>query len=217
MTSEPTTAPLLEAVSAAIERTHVVAILRASAPTHLVDAAATLVGQGIDVLELPLTTPGALEAIASARERLGDSAFVGAGTVLTAAQARDAVAAGAQFLVSPATCLDVVAVAVEHGIVSLPGAFTATEVLACQQAGASHIKLFPASQATPGLLGQLFGPFPGLRFVPTGGVGLTDAPGWLSAGACAVGVGSPLVGDALETGDLDALAARAWAWREAVR
>ncbi|MGN6333173.1 MAG: bifunctional 4-hydroxy-2-oxoglutarate aldolase/2-dehydro-3-deoxy-phosphogluconate aldolase [Motilibacteraceae bacterium] len=200
---------------AAIESTRIVAILRATEPTRLVPAAAVLVEQGIEVLEFPLTTPGALDAVASARAAL-PSALVGAGTVLCAADAERAFQAGAQFVVSPTVAPDVIELAVHHGAAALPGAFTPTEALDCVRRGASHVKLFPAAATSPEFVRQVLAPLPDVRFVPTGGVGLEAAARWLAAGAVGVGVGSPLLGDALETGRFAELAERARRWRAAL-
>lgn len=179
----------------------VVAILRGPDGRRILPAARVLLEAGLP-LELPLTTPGALAAV----EELG---CVGAGTVLTAAQARDAVGAGAAFLVTPAVVPEVIAYGAARGVPVYAGALTPTEVLAAHRAGATRVKIFPASAVGPGYLAALRQPFPGLAFVPVGGIGLAEARAYLDAGAAAVGVGSPLVGDAPVTGDLDGLRERA--------
>ncbi|WP_412543114.1 bifunctional 4-hydroxy-2-oxoglutarate aldolase/2-dehydro-3-deoxy-phosphogluconate aldolase [Longispora sp. K20-0274] len=194
--------------------TRLVAILRATTPDHLTDAAEILVSEGLDCVELPLTTPGALTALADIRDRLGDAVALGAGTVLTSTQAADAVAAGATYLISPAVGADVIGWAVEHGVDVLPGALTPTEIHAAHGLGARAVKLFPAGAVGPGYLTALRGPWPDLRIVATGGVDRDNARAWLAAGALALGVGSPLAGDALETGNLAGLRARARAWKE---
>lgn len=192
----------------------VIAILRASTPQYLVSAAEVLVSEGITTLEFPLTTPGVLNAIAGARSLLGERAAVGAGTVLSATDASSAIAAGAQFTVSPAVCSQATRQAVSLGIPAIPGAMTPTEVLACVADGAFMVKLFPAVTLGPTFIKQIKAPLPGVRFVATGGVGLAEAHGYLTAGASSIGVGSPLLGDALETGDLDDLRRRARAWAQ---
>ncbi|MEU9021616.1 bifunctional 4-hydroxy-2-oxoglutarate aldolase/2-dehydro-3-deoxy-phosphogluconate aldolase [Actinomadura sp. NPDC048394] len=183
----------------------VVAILRGPDDRHLVRAATVLRDAGLPLVELPLTTPGALRAI----ERLDG---VGAGTVRTLQDARDAVGAGAAFLVTPAVVPDAIAYGAEHGVPVYAGALSPTEVLAAHAAGASYVKIFPAGTVGPGYLAALRQPFPDIAFVPTGGVDLAAARAFLAAGAAAVGVGSPLAGDALVTGDLDALHERARVW-----
>ena len=203
---------MVDPFDAALHWSRVVAILRGSTAAHIPAAATVLIELGIDVLEMPLTTPGALEAIAEVRSAHPD-AFVGAGTVLSAIDAESAIDAGAQFLVAPAACPGMVSVAAARGLPSLPGFLTPSEALASVAGGATHVKLFPASATTPDLLRQMLVPLPHLKVVPTGGVDLEAAHRWISSGAVAVGVGSPLLGDALETGDLVGLATRAAQWR----
>lgn len=190
----------------------VIAILRSSSANHLVAAAQMLVHEGIRTLEFPLTTPGVYDAISEARALLGTEAAVGAGTVLSADDASRAVSAGAQFIVSPAVCSTATREAVSLGVPAIPGAMTPTEVLVCVSEGAFMVKLFPAVSLGPTFISQIKAPLPSVQFVATGGVGLADAQEYLAAGASALGVGSPLIGDALETGDLESLRARAKAW-----
>jgi 2-dehydro-3-deoxyphosphogluconate aldolase/(4S)-4-hydroxy-2-oxoglutarate aldolase len=128
---------------------------------------------------------------------------IGAGTVLTDDDAKAAVDAGAAFLVSPVSGLG------PQPVPLYPGAFSPTEVYAAQLSGAPIVKLFPAGGLGPGYLKDLRGPLPGVRIMPTGGIGLDDIAKWLAAGAVAVGLGGPLIGDAATGGSLTALAARA--------
>jgi 2-dehydro-3-deoxyphosphogluconate aldolase / (4S)-4-hydroxy-2-oxoglutarate aldolase len=94
----------------------------------------------------------------------------------------------------------------------VPGGLTPTELFASWSAGAAAVKIFPANQVGPGYLKDLRGPFPGIAAVPSGGVDLLGAKAWLEAGAAAVSVGGPLLGDALRGGDLDALRDRTTAF-----
>lgn len=211
------TATLTSQLDAALRELPVIAILRATSDRHLLAAAASLAGEGFRVLEFPLTTPGALEAISAARAGLGAGALVGAGTVLCARDAQRALDCGAQLLVSPGLCLEVLDAGRAAGVPVLPGAFTATEVLAAQQAGASLVKLFPVNVVGPGYLTALRQPLPALRAVPTGGVSLADAGAWLAAGAAALGLGSPLTADTLETGAIDELRTLGRTWVREIR
>lgn len=104
---------------------------------------------------------------------------------------------------------DVVRVAVQSGVPVFPGGLTPTELLAGMQAGATAVKLFPASTVGPGYLGQLRGPFPHMQVIPSGGIGVDDAADWIAAGALAVSLGGPLLRDAFTGGDLAGLTARA--------
>jgi len=198
-------------LESALRELPAIAILRATGAEHLVPAAEVLFAAGFRVLEFPLTTPGALDAIRQARAEL-PAAVVGAGTVLTAEDAHAAVDAGAQLLVSPALCAAAMAVGLQAGVPTVPGAFTPTEIVAAQAAGATLVKLFPATALGPRYLAALRQPLPDVRIVPTGGVSLDNAPAWLAAGAIALGLGGPLVGDSLDTGDLAALRASAHEW-----
>lgn len=200
----------------ALRRDRGLAILRASRADHLQAAANTLLDAGFGIMEFPLTTPGALATIETVSRQLGTSALIGAGTVLTGEQARSAIDAGAQFLVTPAVCLDVLQVATAAGLPVISGCFSPTDVLTAQQAGTAAVKLFPAVTLGPEYARQLLGPFPDLEFVPTGGVDLAAAKPWLDCGAIALGLGAPLVGESLETGDMTKLARHAAEWRREV-
>jgi 2-dehydro-3-deoxyphosphogluconate aldolase/(4S)-4-hydroxy-2-oxoglutarate aldolase len=194
----------------------VVAILRARRGDYLDAVLDTLVEAGIRCLEVTLNTPGALEALHRAGTRFGAEVVLGAGTVRTLSDADSAVLAGARFLVSPHTDPALAGRANEHGVGYLPGALTPTEIVTAWGAGATAVKLFPARLGGPRYLRDLREPLADIPVVPTGGVSIDSVPEWFAAGAVAVGVGGPLVGDALETGDLDALRKRAGALVEAV-
>lgn len=183
-----------DALLRALRRDRVVVILRAQRADGFPAVARTCAEQGLRAAEFTLTTPGALAAIAAYKADRPPGALIGAGTVITPTLARDAAAAGAEFLVTPATCLDVIAVAAGLGIPVIAGAFTPTEVLAAHQAGAAAVKVFPAFVTGPAYVRALRDPFPDIPLVPTGGVDASVAPEYLAAGAVALGVGSPLSG-----------------------
>lgn len=166
----------------------VVGILRCAEPARV---GAEVIEGGVDVVEVPLGVPGALPAISSLVARF-PSALVGAGTVMTAADARAALDAGARFLLSPVLRTDVVEAAHAAGAAAVPGAFTPTEIDACMCAGADLVKLFPADRLAPADLRVLLAALPGARLLPTGGISPANAAEWLAAGAVAVGVGSAL-------------------------
>lgn len=197
------------APSPQLRDTAVMAILRSAHATHVEAVARTLADAGITCLELTLTIPGALELLAPLRAALPAAMDLGVGTVTTAQQASAAVQAGARFLVCPAVSLDVLEVATASGVPCYPGAWTPTEVLTAWRAGAAAVKLFPAASGGPAHLRRLRDPLPDIPLLPTGGVGVDQVEAYLAAGAFAVGLGSPLIGDALAGGDLAALAARA--------
>ncbi|MBM9503338.1 bifunctional 4-hydroxy-2-oxoglutarate aldolase/2-dehydro-3-deoxy-phosphogluconate aldolase [Actinacidiphila acididurans] len=194
---------------AALGAHRLLAIVRGSSPDAALATVLALAEEGVPLIEVSLTTAGAFGVIAAARTALGPDAPLGAGTVLTAADAEGAHRAGAAFVVTPALGEGVTA-AKEAGLPVLAGVMTPTDVVAARRMGADALKLFPAAQAGgPGYLRALRAPFPDAPFVPVGGIDAPAAREYLAAGALAVGVGSPLVGDAADGGDLGALRLRA--------
>jgi len=179
-------------VAAAVATQRVVAIVRAPDADAARAAVWSLVEAGLQVVEVSLTTPGALEVIAEVAARRVPGLVLGAGTVLDGATARLAVLAGARFLVSPSLQEDVLRTAHRYGVATLPGAATAAEAVRAMELGADLVKLFPASAYGPKATGDLLQALPQVPLVPTGGVTLADAPDYIRAGAVAVGIGSSL-------------------------
>ncbi|MFD4701897.1 bifunctional 4-hydroxy-2-oxoglutarate aldolase/2-dehydro-3-deoxy-phosphogluconate aldolase [Streptomyces niveus] len=205
---------------AALRVHRLVAIVRGDDPDAALRTVLALVDEGIALVEVSLSGRDALDVIARARAALGPGAPLGAGTVLTAADAHAVHRAGADFVVTPAVC-EGVAAARELGLPVLAGVMTPTEIVAALRAGACAVKIFPAAQAGgPAYLRALQGPFPDVPFVPVGGVDAAAARAYLDAGALAVGIGSPLVGDAASTKNgagVDALRARARTFLDVAR
>lgn len=170
----------------------VVAIVRESSPGSAADAVARLVAAGLHALEVSLVTPGALDVVAEAIARAPVGVSIGFGTVMTAAEARSAAAVGASFIVTPALDSEVVRVAIDHGMDVLPGVMTPTEAVQAVRAGATAVKIFPASLWKPSALRDVRAAMPWLEAVPTGGVAFDEAGQWIRAGAIAVGLGSAL-------------------------
>ena len=194
-----------------------IAIVRGTSTEHFGATARTLAGSGMGLLEFPLTTPGVLAALRPIAEEVGDRAHVGAGSVTTIGEARAAVAAGAQFLVTPNVDLAVIEYAKSLALPAVVGAFSPTEIFTAWNAGATAVKLFPASVGGPGYVRELKGgPFPDIPLVPTGGVRLTDVRAFLEAGAVALGLGGALLGSAADGGSQDELRARIETFRAAV-
>jgi 2-dehydro-3-deoxyphosphogluconate aldolase/(4S)-4-hydroxy-2-oxoglutarate aldolase len=177
---------------AAILAQRLLAIIRLPDAEGAVTACEVLAGAGISAIEVSLAQPGALEAIAEAAARVGETACVGAGTVRTLTLAQAAVGAGARFLVAPGFDPEVAAWAGERGVLYVPGAFTATEIENASRQ-TSLVKLFPAGRLGPAYVADLLAPAPDARLVPTGGVDLGNARAFLDAGAVAVAIGSALV------------------------
>ena len=144
-------------------------------------------------MEVTFTVPRATRVIEQVADKLGDKILLGAGTVLDGETARAALLAGAEFIVSPNTNLDVIRVCRRYGKLVMPGAFTPTEVVAAFEAGADIVKVFPSELGGPAYLKALHGPLPHIPLMPTGGVTLETASDFLKAGACALGVGGSLV------------------------
>lgn len=193
-----------------------VAILRGTDVDATVAAARTLIDAGVTTLEITLTLVDAEEAIAQIVADAPAGALIGAGTVLTEADTDRAVAAGAQFIVTP-TLTASVEYAINQGLGVLPGVYTPTEIQRGMDLGAAAVKLFPAAALGAGFVKAVRDPFPNARIIPVGGVSIETIGGFLAAGAFGFGVGSPLVGDAARPGgDLPALAARAAAFRAAI-
>jgi 2-dehydro-3-deoxyphosphogluconate aldolase/(4S)-4-hydroxy-2-oxoglutarate aldolase len=181
-----------------ILRYKIVAILRGCAPERVMDIVAGLEEGGIRLLEITLNSPGALDLIRRVAATMGDRLLVGAGTVMTPAEAELAIDAGAKFILSPSLDVETIQVTKELGAVSVPGAFTATEILMAWRNGADIVKVFPASVGAS-YLKDLRGPLPQIRLMPTGGVNLNNIREFRAAGAVAYGIGSALVPAAQET------------------
>jgi 2-dehydro-3-deoxyphosphogluconate aldolase/(4S)-4-hydroxy-2-oxoglutarate aldolase len=187
-----------------------VAVIRAERIADPVELASAIAGAGIRCVEFTLTTPGALQALASA---VDSGAVVGAGTVLDERQALEAVAAGARFVVSPAYVPELVGACREHGVPVFLGALTPTEVHAAWVAGATAVKLFPAALGGARYLQQLRGPFPDIAFIPSGGIDERSAREYLAAGAVAVYAGSSLApAELVAAGEHEEIARRAHAF-----
>jgi len=187
----------------------VVAILRNRSGEHLDRVLDTLAEAGLPAIEVTLNTPGALDSLRRASDRLGPAVALGAGTLRKPSDVDDAAAAGATFLVSPHADPAIAQRAAEAGLGYLPGAYTPTEVVAAWALRPLAVKLFPARQGGTRYLRDLLDPLPDIPLVPTGGVAIDQVPEWFAAGATAVAMGSPLIGDALATGDVAALTERA--------
>jgi 2-dehydro-3-deoxyphosphogluconate aldolase/(4S)-4-hydroxy-2-oxoglutarate aldolase len=185
-----------------------IAIVRGADCAAALASTLALAEEGIGFIEVSLTTAGALDVIGRARAALGPDAWLGAGTVLTAADAEAAAGAGASFIVTPALGPGVDA-AIARGLPVVAGALTPTEVVSAEAAGAAAVKLFPASTGGVRYLRALRDPFPATPFVPVGGVDEDAAREYLAAGAIAIGVGSPLLGDAARGGPQSGLRERA--------
>jgi 2-dehydro-3-deoxyphosphogluconate aldolase/(4S)-4-hydroxy-2-oxoglutarate aldolase len=188
-----------------ILRGGVIAIGRGIDPDAAVRIGEGLRAGGVGALEVTMGSDGALTAIERLAARFGENDFViGAGTVLDVSSAAAAVGAGATFLVMPVTDPVLIGWAAARAVPTFPGAMTPSEALAGWTAGASAIKVFPASVVGPAFVRELRGPFPEIPLVPTGGLTVGNVPEFIAAGAVAVGLGSWLTGE----GDPERIAQR---------
>ncbi|MDB4427860.1 2-dehydro-3-deoxy-6-phosphogalactonate aldolase [Porticoccaceae bacterium] len=179
----------------------VVAILRGVRPEQVVAIGEALYKAGIGIIEVPLNSPEPMESIKSLADALGDRCVIGAGTVLTEADAEGVAAAGGQIAVSPNTDPAVITRSLALGMVPMPGWATVTEALIAYQAGARYLKLFPAATYGPEHVKGASAVLPtDCKVLAVGGVGANSAAAWLSAGVDGFGIGSELYkpGDSAE-------------------
>jgi len=170
-----------------------VMIIRGVPPDWAVPIGEALLAADVDVMEITLNTPHALDMIAALHDALGDEMAIGAGTVLSVADAENALAAGAAFFVSPHLDAEIVRFANDHDCMVVPGAFTPTEVFTALRAGADIVKVFPANIVGPRFFRDLQGPFGEIPLLPTGGVTVENAGTYIKSGALALGVGAGLL------------------------
>jgi 2-dehydro-3-deoxyphosphogluconate aldolase/(4S)-4-hydroxy-2-oxoglutarate aldolase len=148
---------------------------------------------GIKNIEVTMTVPNAGEIIKELIESVKKDIIVGAGTVLSPAEAGKVISAGARFVVSPILDLDIIKVCKENKIPVVPGCYTPSEILKGWNAGAEIIKVFPAASLGPKYFKDVHAPLPFIKMMPTGGVTIENVGGWVEAGACAVAIGSDLL------------------------
>ena len=199
-----------------IEKEKIVAIIRGIAPDKAVNVAKALYQGGVKLVEVtfnqkcPEKFGDTTAAIKSISDSMGDRMAVGAGTVITREQAELARSAGARFIVSPDTDVDVIKRTVELGMVSLPGAYTASEAKKAHNAGADFVKLFPCIKGAESYLKALRAPLSHIKFLAVGGITVENTPDFMKAGAVGIGVGSSLVNPAwVESGDFDKITEQA--------
>ena len=184
------------------------AILRTTIPEAVAPAMEAAVAGGFRVIEFTMTCPDVLKHIEDFAKR--DGLVVGAGTVLTIEQARQAVEAGSRFLVSPVVDEEIITEAARLGVAMMPGTHTPTEMLRAHRAGAQLQKLFPAPGIGAAFIKATLGPLPFLNIVPTSGVDENNVADYLNAGAFAAGFVAPLfIPEALARGDFEAIRKRA--------
>jgi 2-dehydro-3-deoxyphosphogluconate aldolase/(4S)-4-hydroxy-2-oxoglutarate aldolase len=197
----------------------IIPVVRASSGEEALAAVEAIKAGGLSVLEITMTVPGAVGIIEQIAKRYGDEVLVGAGTVLNPETAKDCLAAGAQFVVSPALNLETIAFCRDAGCAIMPGALTPTEVVTAWSAGADMVKVFPCgAMGGASYIKSLKAPLPQIELVPTGGVSLSTAADFIEAGSAAIGVGADLVDiKAIRAGQSERITETTRAYIEAVR
>lgn len=176
----------------------VVAVIRTENPDDIINISHALYHGGVQFIEITMTIPGALPAIEKAVKALAhDDIYIGVGTVLDTETTRLAIIAGVDFVVSPVCRPEMITMCKRYDVAVMPGAMTPTEVLTAWEAGADVVKIFPGGVGGSQFFKDLKGPFPYIDIMPTGSVNRETAPKFISAGACAVGVGGELAGKSL--------------------
>jgi len=196
----------------------IVAIIRSDSSEQLLSAAEALYEGGVTAMEVTMTTPGALQVIHDVAQHFGNKILIGAGSVLDSETCRAAILAGSEFIVTPTTRPEVIAMCNRYGKPIASGAYTPTEALSAHEAGADFVKIFPADQLGPQYIKNILAPLPQLQIIPTGGVTVATVDAFIKAGSVALGVGSGLVNsEILKSRDWKKLAATAAAFVAAIQ
>jgi 2-dehydro-3-deoxyphosphogluconate aldolase/(4S)-4-hydroxy-2-oxoglutarate aldolase len=207
-----------EQLFSAMVESGVVGVIRAPSKEILPAIAEALLAGGVLAIEVTMSTPKAIAGIELLADRLGDKAIIGVGTVLDEPTCRDAIAAGAQFVVSPMYDPRIVETTRRYNKISIPGAYTPTEILRAWVGGADVVKVFPATTLGPGYFKDVLAPLPQVKLTPTGGVDVKTTPEFIKAGAIFVGAGSALVSkEAMSNSDWAAITRNAKAFIDAVK
>ena len=197
--------------------TGVVAIMRAKSADQLLEAAEAVLAGGVNAIEVTMTTPGALDVIRQAVNKFGSTILFGIGSVLDPETARSAMLAGAQFVVCPTLNIKTIEICNRYSVPVMPGAYTPTELLTAWEAGASVVKVFPASAGGPAYIKAVKAPLPHIRMAAVGGVDLNNTADFIRAGVDIVGVGGELVSQKLlDAKDFASITDRARRYREEV-
>ena len=196
----------------------IVAVIRADSSGQLMSVAGALIEGGVTSLEITMTTPGAIQVISDLTKEFGSRILMGVGSVLDTKTCRAAILAGAEFVVTPVTKPDVIKTCNRYGKPVASGAYSPTEALLGYESGADFIKIFPADKLGPSYINNILAPMPMLRIIPTGGVTVETAAGFIQAGCVALAAGSSLVSrEILRNHDWKILSSIAAAFVEAVK
>ncbi|MEP7253545.1 MAG: bifunctional 4-hydroxy-2-oxoglutarate aldolase/2-dehydro-3-deoxy-phosphogluconate aldolase [Ginsengibacter sp.] len=169
----------------------IIAILRGAHPSDVLKIAEALYNGGIRILEITMNSAEPLNLIKVLSKTFGESMLIGAGTVLNVETVDQVVEAGASFILSPIANDEIIKASKKLGVVSIPGAFTATEIYNAYKSGADIVKVFPAN--SPSYIRDIAAPLPQIKLLPTGGINLENINDYKNAGAFGFGIGSSLV------------------------
>lgn len=186
---------------AKIKEHKLIAILRGANPDDVIRIAEALYKGGIRLLEITLNSADALKVIKEVSEKLGDKMVIGAGTVLDAKTAENAAEAGARFILSPTVNKKTIRKTKKLGAISIPGAYTPTEILKAFEWGGDIIKVFPAGSGGASYIRDIMAPLSHIPMLPTGGINLENIKEYQKAGVTGFGIGSSLVDTKKEVTD----------------
>ena len=194
-----------------------VAVVRVDRPEDIDPTVDALLNGGVTIIELTMTIPEVLSHIPALVKRLGNEMVLGMGSVLNGEATRQAIEAGASFIVSPVMKKEIIDAASLQGVAVSVGAFSPTEIQAAWEYGADVVKVFPAEKLGPSYIKGVMAPMPHLKLLPTGGVQVNNVHEWLGCGAYALGTGSALVDiKAIRTGDFERITQNAKAFVEQI-
>lgn len=171
----------------------IIAIIRGHQPEDIPAIIEALEEGGIHTVEITADTPKFAHVLEQVSHRFSERIWVGAGTVLDPETARIALLSGAKFILSPSLNVETITLTKRYGAISIPGAFTPTEILTAYEQGADAVKVYPSSVLGPAYIKAIRDPLPQVPLIPTGGVDLENMADYLRSGAIAVGIGGSLV------------------------
>lgn len=202
-----------------LKESGIISIIRGANPEDVLPIAEALLKGGVSAVEITADSPGITGSIEAVKREFGVEMVVGVGTVLDPETARITIMSGASFVISPSLNVETIRMTKRYGAISIPGAFTPTEILTAYEAGADIVKLFPAQSLGATFMKDVLGPLPHIPIMPTGGIDVNNMKEYFRAGAVAVGVGGSLVNGkkVMTKEELQQITARAKAFMEKFR
>ncbi len=182
----------MDSILSSLREKKIIAVIRAESPEAAMEICRACVDGGIVVIEITYSVPRASEVIGEVKKLMGEQIVLGAGTVLDPETAKNAIEAGAEYIVGPNLSIDTAKLCNRYAVPYVPGIMTPTEAATALENGMRLVKVFPADVVGPGFIKALKGPLPQIEVIPTGGIKKENIREWLKAGAFAVGVGGAL-------------------------